>query len=74
MSFIVVCPNCGDFIEILEINCGIYRHGVFKDTLEPIPPHSRKEECDRYVKEGLIYGCGNPFQVVNGVAEDCDYI
>jgi hypothetical protein len=45
-----------------------------KDTFEQIPPHSSKEECDRLKKEDLIYGCGEPFMVKDGIAEDCDYI
>ena len=71
---IVYCPNCGMPIEVVELNCSIFRCGIMKDTFEQIPPHSRKEECDRLKKEDLIYGCGCPFQVVNGIAEDCDYI
>jgi hypothetical protein len=44
-------------------------------------PHASKEECERLVREGLIYGCGKPMLVVKkspppdeyGV-EGCDYI
>ena len=60
MSFIF-CPNCGVSIEVLEINCRIFRCGVLKTTMEPIPPHSSKEDCERFIKEDLIYGCGKPF-------------
>lgn len=71
---IVYCPNCNMPIEIVEVNCGIFRCGILKTTFQQIPPHCRKEECDHYVKEDLIYGCGNPFQLINGIVEDCDYI
>ncbi len=29
---IVLCPHCMEYIEILELNCKIFRHGVFKDS------------------------------------------
>ena len=58
---VIECPSCGISIEVLEINCRIFRCGVLKTTMEQIPPHSSKEECDKYVKEDLIYGCGKPF-------------
>ena len=58
---IIKCPNCEISIEVLEINCRIFRCGVIKETMEQINPHSSKEECDQYVKNDLIYGCGKPF-------------
>lgn len=76
--FTVICPHCGDIIEILEINCKIFRHGVFKDTLIQIEPHLSKLECDRLFKEDRIFGCGKPFIIdfINDhwVALECDYI
>lgn len=70
----VTCPHCEDYIEILEINCAIFRHGQFKDTNIQLPPHSPKELCDRVKDLSLIYGCGKPFKIVDGKAEVCDYI
>jgi len=75
---IIQCPHCKTPIYIAEINCGIFRHGVFKDSGEQIPPHSLKSECDRYVSENLIYGCGKPFRINVlqdiFVVEICEYV
>jgi hypothetical protein len=61
-----------------EINCGIFRHGSYKDTLENIPPHASREECDQLKNSDRIYGCGKPFSIIH--QQDsfeisiCDYI
>jgi len=38
------CPHCQDFLflSISELNSRIYRHGVYKDSLEQIDPHMKK--------------------------------
>lgn len=59
----MICPHCQEFVWIQELNCGIFRHGVFKHNFEQIPPHASKEDCDRFVIQGQIYGCGKPFQI-----------
>lgn len=73
---IVKCPHCNEFVFIESINCGIFRHAVFKHNMEPIPPHSSKADCDRLASQ--TYGCGKPFKIVSkeGVyeIEVCDYI
>lgn len=79
MSNIVLkCPHCNDYIEILEINCAIFRHGYFISNNEQINPHLKKDECDKLVENNLIYGCGKPFKVIkennNYNAIICDYI
>lgn len=75
------CPSCLNIIqvEISQLNCCIFRHGVFKHTHEPINPHASKEECDILISKGLIFGCGKPFRIygtdVNTwKAKQCDYI
>ena len=75
------CPHCQDFLflSISGLNCRIYRHGVYKDSLEQIDPHMKKEECDRLVANDLIYGCAKPFKIIdkNKTAYEiikCDYI
>ena len=72
------CPHCNLFVHIEQINCGIFRHGVFIKTKEQIPPHLSKEKCDELFKNKKIYGCGKPFQIIK-VDEEwkiiiCDYI
>jgi hypothetical protein len=78
---ISLCPHC--FSEFLvyesDINCGIFRHGVFIDNGEQIPPHLNKEMCDQLAKENKIIGCGKPFKIYKSdsgefTVEICDYI
>ena len=75
---VVICPHCGESIVIEQINCNVFRHGVYKSNGEQINPHLPKEECDKLSKDNLIYGCGKPFTIVckegNITAEICDYI
>ena len=76
--FIVNCPHCNEFIIIEEINCKIFRHGVFRNNKMQIDPHSPKNICDYYIKNNLIYGCGKPFILTlnDGIykTEICGYI
>jgi hypothetical protein len=61
---IVCCPHCKELIIIEEINCAIFRHGVFKKTGIQIDPHLSQIECEKNVKNGDIYGCGKPFRIL----------
>lgn len=72
--FIITCPHCHQFVWIEQINCGIFRHGIYKHNYQQIPPHSTKEECDRLISQDLILGCGKPFQIVGQTVQICDYI
>jgi len=78
-SFIIICPHCNDNILIYEkeINCKIFRHGVYKHNNKQINPHASKVLCDELIKYNLIYGCGKPFSLVkvndNYIAHVCDY-
>lgn len=78
MVHVMICPHCEDFIIIEKLNCGIFRHGVCKETYKQIDPHLSKEKCDLLVDNQLIYGCGRPFQILNlnGVwkIQKCEYI
>ena len=67
------CPVCFQFVVIEQINCGIFRCGVFKDTFECIPPHSSKEQIELWKKAGRIWGCGSPMELVNNELVVCDY-
>ena len=69
MLMILSCPHCKQYILIEELNCAIFRHGYDKN-MEQIPPHATQKECELMT----MYGCGKPFQIVNGVAVKCDYI
>ena len=81
-DFTFECPHCQGQVIVgqNEINCGIFRHGVYKSNLHPIHPHLPKHKCDRLVSSGLIYGCAKPFRVSviqpnNEIKiEICDYI
>ena len=62
-DIIVSCPHCNCFALILELNCQIFRHGVYISNGEQIDPHTSKDLCDELVQKKLIYGCGKPFRI-----------
>lgn len=83
--FQVSCPHCNGAIIIYrnEINCQIFRHGAYITSMQQIPPHAPKAECDMLVSQGLVVGCAKPFRVeyrtdASGnqmlIAVECDYI
>lgn len=85
-----ICPHCSGMVEVEhnQINCKIFRHGIFKKTIpntivkygNQMPPHAPKEVCDYFVENDLIFGCGKPSRVISirpdGVLEMeiCGYI
>ena len=71
---LVTCPHCTTSIEILAVNCGIFRCGVHKDTLVQLNPHLPQAACEALRQGSSIYGCGKPFRLVDGEAVACDYI
>lgn len=80
-DLVLNCPHCMDMfiVDILHLNCMIFRHAVFKDTLLHIDPHATEIMCNVLLRENRIYGCARPFRVVsdgsNGYrTEKCDYI
>lgn len=75
-GFIVQCPSCNIGIEILSIGCGIYRCAIFKDTGIQVNPHLSKEECERLLKNNLIFGCGKPFRITDKISPPvvCEYL
>lgn len=79
-KIIVSCPHCKLMIEVLQVNCGIFRHGVYKQSNKQIPPHLEKTQCDLLKQKNLIWGCGKPFKVLNKTNTDewravvCNYI
>lgn len=74
------CPHCEDEIIVYkdELNCKIFRHGIYKDSYQQINPHMNKINCDKLVLENKVYGCAKPFQIIK--IENklyitiCDYI
>ena len=72
MEEIIYCPWCNMPIEVVQLNCSIFRCGVYKDSWCQIMPHLPKEECDKLVN--VIWGCSRPFRIINGKVEKCDYI
>lgn len=79
-SLILKCPHCHDYVLIYkkEFNCKIFRHAYYRDSYKQIDPHMKKEECIRLLEQGLIYGCGKPFKLIElnneYILEKCDYI
>jgi len=73
----IECPHCFGIIEIIQLNCAIFRHAYYKNSIThsgQVPPHTNKVECERLIKEDLIYGCCKPFKIVDGKPIICDYI
>jgi len=77
-DFIIIdCPHCSMMIVVKknEINCKIFRCGIFKHNNQQIPPHETKENCDKYKQQDLIYGCSKPFMLDDElVPRICGYI
>ena len=80
-ELIVKCPHCKADVIIEEINCSIFRHGIYKHNLQQIDPHLNKIKCDDLINNNEIYGCGKPFRIKNintstneWISEVCDYI
>ena len=69
MQNIIICPHCKEFIIIEKLNCGIFRHGIIKESMLQIDPHLNKKECDDLFNNNLIYGCGKPFQIIINTAD-----
>lgn len=68
----VTCPHCQGLIEVVEVNCGIFRHGWLPQQNTQLPPHASKEECEAALQNGLM-GCGKPFELQGNQAVVCEY-
>jgi hypothetical protein len=75
---IVYCPHCTDPVEIIQLNCCIFRHAILKSNHLQINPHASFEECSKLKSNDMIYGCGKPFKIIINDSEltaiICDYI
>ena len=81
MDLVLNCPHCFEqfIINTNEINCGILRHGLYKESKQQIPPHASKQVCENLIKESLVIGCTGPFRIIKEndnhyKTEICDYI
>jgi hypothetical protein len=75
------CPHCKDMILVYinEINCTIFRHGIYKINMQQMNPHETENECNRLKTENLILGCSKPFRLIKNDKNEwspiiCDYI
>eukprot|EP00931_Biecheleriopsis_adriatica_P067038 TRINITY_DN41246_c0_g1_i1.p1 TRINITY_DN41246_c0_g1~~TRINITY_DN41246_c0_g1_i1.p1 ORF type:complete len:208 (+),score=27.97 TRINITY_DN41246_c0_g1_i1:47-670(+) len=64
LYWLVLCPHegCSQWfrVDASDVNCTIFRHGVYKDTGRMLPPHARQQECEDAISRGALYGCGKP--------------
>lgn len=80
MDLEFTCPHCEGKIIVNEneLNCRIFRHGIFKDSQKQINPHGSKEYCQSLKNCDKIFGCSGPFTIVgskgNYSIKICDYI
>jgi len=74
-EIIVNCPHSKQLIIIEQLNCRIFRCGIYKSSGEQIDPHLNKINSDELSSNNLIYGCGKPFKIDDNLnALVCDYI
>ena len=81
-TYIFDCPHCDNIVQVHQdqVNCHIFRHGIFKSTGLQIDPHLPKDDCEKLFSNDLIYGCGKPFRLLRNANNDishvsiCDYI
>lgn len=75
-NFIFPCPHCEQLVIVhrSDIRCTIFRHAVYKNTGQPIPPHTSKEICETLVRDGAVYGCAKPFRFDGKTVHVCGYI
>ena len=75
-AFYFECPHCNLLIQVPqnEIRCTIFRHANYKTDMAFVPPHAPKSQCDFWVANGLVWGCGKPFKFDGQKVVKCDYI
>jgi hypothetical protein len=81
MELELECPHCKQLfvVNTNEINCGIFRHAVYKNNMNPINPHETEANCNQLVRDELVFGCAKPFKISNKIPgkytiEICDYV
>ena len=75
-GYYLLCPHCqfNIFILYTDVNCGIFRCGVFKTSGESIPPHISEDQSNSLIAQNMIIGCGKPFQIKDGQLSTCGWI
>ena len=75
-SYYFECLHCHAICEVSkeDINCQIFRHGVYKEDQTQLDPHASKEVCEFAKKNNLIWGCGKPLRFDGEHVMICDYI
>jgi len=70
------CPHCNAICQVNknDIRCTIFRHAVNKKDCSFVNPHASKEDCERWVLNGEVYGCGKPFKFDGTKVEICGFI
>ena len=61
------CPHCNVFIELVKVNCGIFRCGIYKHkngSIIQLPKHASENKINK-LRGQIIYGCGNPVRYQN---------
>jgi hypothetical protein len=57
-------PYCNIKIELIKVNCGVLRCGIYKlknGKIRQLPKHASKKKIER-LKPQIVYGCGNPLK------------
>ena len=68
MNKIYTCPHCSIDIEIAQLNCGIFRCGIFQlknGSFRQLPKHGTQDNIQKIKDNFLVYGCGNPIKYNN---------
>lgn len=75
-SFLFPCPHCKELCLVPRelIRCTIFRHAVFKRDFRFVNPHATREECEAWLRDGLVYGCAKPFTFDGVTVRKCGYI
>lgn len=81
MDLELECPHCKEIfvVNTNEINCGVFRHAVYKNDMNPINPHETEVNCNKLVADGMVFGCAKPLKILKlpndkFIVEPCDYI
>lgn len=75
-TYYFACPHCEMICQVPRelIQCKIFRHAVYKKNMKFVNPHASKDECERWLKDDIVYGCTKPFRFDGTTVEKCDYI